>query len=383
MKAKTFRIATTLMAIAIAIGIVSALTILGKKSKGPIENIISSTGETISKMESDIILQGREQRRSDKLNWLKSLAADKMKMKDPGKILLGAYDNNSKEDFESIINLEDSLQTTFPYIHIYTAWGSEAEQQFPTRKVEEIVSLGSIPVITWEPWLTAFSEDANPMLRSADERDKGGMADVAKGLYDFYLKAWAAEAKKINSPILLRFGHEMNDPFRYPWGPHNNSANDFKAAWRHVHDVFRKAGVNNILWIWSPHPAYGYFHDFYPGTAFVDYVGIGTLNYGTVANWSKWWSFKEIFGKYYPQLASFHKPMLLTEFGSLPIGGNRAKWYADALRFMPKQYPLVKGLLFFHYSEDKTTTQQTLNWYIKNDKETIQAIKDAVGTWME
>lgn len=383
MKAKSIRIGITLLAVLIAVGIVTALSILGNKGKGPIENILSTTGETISKMESDYILQNREQRRSDQLKWAKKYIQNRALLKNPDRILIGAFDNRSNENFESVIQLEDSLHIDFPFMHIYTAWGSNPEQQFPSRKVEEIVSLGSIPVITWEPWLSAFSDDANPRIRKSDVRDKNGMADIAKGYYDFYLKDWAKDLKKIQSPVLIRMGHEMNDPFRYPWGPHNNTAAEFKAAWRHVLDVFRKEGVQNALWIWSPHPAYGYFHEFYPGDAFVDYVGIGTLNYGNVANWSKWWTFKEIFGKYYPQLSSFKKPILLTEFASLGFGGNRKQWYFEALNQMPKNYPLVKGLLFFHYSDDKTTTQQSLNWCIHEDSAVVNTVRETIQAWKQ
>jgi beta-mannanase len=207
------------------------------------------------------------------------------------------------------------------------------------------------------------------------------MADVAKGSYDPYIKQWAIEAKRIKKPIFLRLGHEMNDPYRYPWGPQNNTAKDFIAAWQHVHQVFVSVGANNVIWIWSPHPAYGYFADFYPGNAYVDYVGVGTLNYGTIAVWSKWWSFKDIFGKYYADLAAFNKPIMLTELGSLAVGGNRSKWFEDAMADIPKLYPAVKSILFFHHGEDRTTTQQTLNWQIINDAGVKKSILNQISQW--
>jgi hypothetical protein len=303
------------------------------------------------------------------------------KIKHPTQFFFGAFDNHAGSDFQLIINLEDTLHTVFPFIHIYTAWGSKPEQEFPKKQVNDILSLGSIPVITWEPWLVAFDATEHPELKPEADRDKGGMTDVANGVYDFYLLQWAKQARKIHAPILLRLGHEMNDPYRYPWGPHNNSAADFVAAWKHVHDLFRKAGANNIIWMWSPHPAYGFFKEYYPGDAYVDYVGIGTLNYGPVASWAKWWSFDEIFGKYYQDLAAFKKPIVLTEFASLAYGGNRNKWYDDALKNIPLKYPAVKGLLFFHFDSDHTTTQQVLDWSIINDRKIIASVRDEVGKW--
>ncbi len=381
METKRFRIITTLVAIVLAIGIVLFLSYAGKKSKGPIEDLVSGAGEAVQKVEDDIIISEREDKRSDKLEWLNVYKSNPSMLRNPSKILLGAFDNQNTESFESSINLEDTLKTTFPLIHIYTAWGSKTEQQFPELKVKAILEMGSIPVITWEPWLTAFDSEKFPGLRPSDKRDLGGLLDIAAGKYDSYLKKWARAAAKINQPIFLRLGHEMNDPYRYPWGPQNNTAKDFIAAWQHVHNVFRQQGAGNVVWVWSPHPAYGFFNDYYPGNNYVDYVGIGTLNYGTVASWSKWYSFGEIFGRHYKELAVFNKPMILTEFGSLKVGGKRSEWFADALHNLPKKFPFIKAVLFFHFSDDKTTTQQVINWYIINDTATIKTIRDEVSAW--
>lgn len=373
-KTKLIRISYVSLALLIGIGIVYALTLAGKESKGPVETILDKASDVVTNVEKDIILEERKEKRADKLQWLNNYKADKSKLKNAKQIFFGAYDNNATGNFQPIIDLEDTLHTKFPFIHIYTAWGSKKEHQFPKEKVESIIELGSIPVITWEPWLTAFDSEKYPNLKPLDERDKNGLADVTNGVYDFYIKQWAKAVQLINSPIILRWGHEMNDPYRYPWGPHNNTANDFIAAYKHIYKIFENLHVKNVLWAWSPHPAYGYFTEYYPGDDFVDYVAIGTLNYGTVANWSKWWSFDEIFGKYYKDLGAFNKPIILSEFGSLTVGGSRSKWFADGLKELPTKYPKVNAVLFFHYDNDKTTTQQTLNWYFINDKKVVAAI---------
>jgi len=381
MKAKTFRVFSTLAAVLAGVIIVLALSFAGNKSRGPLENFFTGAGNAVQKVENDVIIKQRQHKRADDLTWFSPYIADPAKLKKPSSIMLGAYDNQISESFKSVIELEDSLHTRFPLIHIYTAWGTNAEQQFPQQQVDAIVALGSVPVITWEPWLSAFDSEKYPGLRKAEDRDKGGLADIAKGLYDPYIKEWATAAKESGTPIFLRVGHEMNDPYRYPWGPQNNSAKDFIAAWRHIHNVFVKAGATNVIWVWSPHPAYGFFDAFYPGSEYVDYVGIGTLNYGTVANWSKWWSFQEIFGNHYKEMTGFKKPIMITEFGCLAVGGSRSKWFSDALASLPQNYPLVKSVMFFHFSEDKTTTQQPINWYIKNDTATTKAIVQQIKQW--
>lgn len=375
MKKIIFRTAITIFAIAIGVTLVIGLSFVGNKSKGPVADIVAMTGNAVEQVEEKMAIEPRQAKRSDKLDWFKAYKHEIKLLLNPTKILFGAFDDQSKTSYKSIINLEDSLHTTFPLMHIYTAWGSKPNEIFPATEVNSILSLGSLPVITWEPWLNDFDEIKIPRLRPVAERDKGGLIDISQGLYDVYLQKWAADAKAINKPIFLRFGHEMNDAYRYPWGPQNNTAKDFVAAWRHVHDIFIKAGAVNVLWIWSPHPAYGYFKEYYPGEKYVDYIGTGTLNYGEIAKWSQWWSFDDIFGKYYPELSGFGKPMMLTEFGSLEVGGNRSKWFNDALNNIKTKYPAVKSVLFFHNSTDNTTTQQTLNWYFINDKMSVEVVK--------
>ncbi len=375
---RTYRITAVVIAVSLGIGLVVLLLIAGRNVKGPLENLFSFAQETVTSLEKKLIIDRRSDKRSTKLGWLKPYKENIALLRAPKKIFFGAYDNNTAENFEAIINLEDSLQTNFPLIHIYTAWGDKPEEQFPVLQVESIIELGSIPVLTWEPWLTDFDQESHPELPDKEKRDKGGLADVANGLYDFYLSEWAQQAKKIGSPIFLRVGHEMNDPYRYPWGPQNNSPRDFISAWRHIYELFHKEGVSNILWVWSPHPAYGLFKDYYPGDEYVDYVGSGVLNYGTAATWSKWWTFKEIFGNYYKELSSFKKPIMISELGSLAVGGDRSEWFAQALDSLEENYPAVKSVLFFHYSEDRTTTQQTLNWYLINDKKTLEQLRKSI-----
>jgi len=377
-----FRVGYTLLAVGISSMIVYALSHAGNSSKGPIENAMSYTGDVVKNIEHEMIVEQRTDKREDKLKWFHAYLQNATLAAHPKKILLGAFDNEAKDNFEPVVDLEDSLKITFPLIHMYVAWGSKKDSRFPAARVANITELGSVPVITWEPWLSAFSEEEYPGLRPPAERDKNGMKDVATGLYDTYITTWARAAKKANRTIFLRLGHEMNDAYRYPWGPQNNTAQDFIAAWQHVHDIFVKEGAKNVLWVWSPHPAYD-FKDYYPGDKYVDHVGVGILNYGVVAAWSRWWAFKDIFGNHYPQLAAYNKPIMITEFGSLAVGGNRARWYADALDSMPQKYPLVKSILFFHFSKDNTTTQQTLNWYIKDDKPVVNAIVKEVNRWKQ
>jgi beta-mannanase len=365
--------------IILALGIGSLLFILlsyaGSKSKGPLDEMALLVNKNVARIEKNIV--DTRQSRSASLQWFDKYRMNKHKLNNTDFLLLGAYDDHTVESYESIISLEDAMKTKLPMISLYTAWGSKRTEVFPTLRAQAISDLGSIPVITWEPWIDDFDPQLFSVTGDAASRNMGGLKAIADGKFDAYIDKWAADAKTYSNPFFLRFGHEMNDPYRYPWGPQNNKPQDYIAAWQHVRDRFHKLHAENAIWVWSPHPAYSY-NEFYPGDDYVDWIGTTTINYGTVAPWSQWWSFDDIFGKFYNDISSHKKPIVLTEFGSLSVGGDRALWFKSAFDMMPTKYPDVKGVIFFHVSNDNTTTYKSLDWSFINDQAVISTLKQSI-----
>ncbi|HUE77205.1 MAG TPA: glycosyl hydrolase [Longimicrobiales bacterium] len=364
---------TALASIALVLG----LTRLGSLSEGPLSFALRTVGSMVGRVEGGIIQRIRGPGRTAELAWLEPLRSVSDSLRQPDRLLFGAYTDGVPSTLEGITDLERSLATTFPLIQLYTAWGDEPAQHFPRRVLDAIATLGSIPVVTWEPWLSTFEPRLHPQLPLRAERDRNGLSGVARGDYDFYIDAWAREAAAFQRPILVRFAHEMNDPYRYPWGPHNNAPQDFIGAWRRVVDRFRAAGATNVLWVWSPHVAYAGYEVYWPGDDYVDWVGTGVLNYGTVAYWSGWWSFQEIFGTRYDFLAGFGKPIMIAELASLTVGGDRADWYRQAFSDLGR-YPAVRALLFFHVDDDRTVTRQALDWSFAGDSTTLTAVREGM-----
>ncbi|HUP87985.1 MAG TPA: glycosyl hydrolase [Longimicrobiales bacterium] len=373
------RIGLVLVGLATVIGVVLLLTYMGAQGLGPFSRLLSSIGARVSDTESRYANKVRGHARSDSLQSLDVYRKDPAKLRTPNEILTGAFDAGMPATLEGVVALENVLRTKFALMHFYSAWGDKPDQTFPLRTVQAVSELGSIPVITWEPWLTDFENRLHPTLPLRDQRERGGLNAVARGVYDFYVDAWAADAAKYGGPIVIRFAHEMNDPYRYPWGPQNNRAEDYIAAWQHVVYRFRAAGARNVLFAWAPHVAYKGFDVYYPGDEWVDWIATGVLNYGTVARWSEWWSFKQIFGEKYAVLAVHKKPIMIAELGSLAVGGDRAKWFGDALNDLSTRYPLVKSILFFNVPRDATVTYQALDWTFTQDSAVTNVIRKAVN----
>ena len=380
MKKPAPRIFAVLIALVIGSLFFILLTYAGDKGRGPLEDLAMSVQTGIARFERNVLGKNGSRTRSAALKWFDPYRRDLDRMRAPDTIFLGAYDNHTTDSYEPVVALEDSLGIQFPLISFYTAWGSHKEQQFPALRIQTIYDLGSMPLLTWEPWLDDFDPVLFPVI-NPENKNEGGLKAISAGQYDEYITKWALDAKKLGVPILLRMGHEMNDPYRYPWGPQNNAPEDFIAAWRHVVDLFREKGADNVLWAWSPHPAYPPFDIYYPGDDYVDWIGISVLNYGTVAPWSQWWSFDEVVEKFYTAVDPYHKPMILTEFGSLEVGGDRSEWLGGALQSVPGQYPRIQAVVFFHSSDDNTTTYKSLDWSFRTDKKVVEALKGSFNSW--
>jgi hypothetical protein len=127
--------------------------------------------------------------------------------------------------------------------------------------------------------------------------------------------------------------------------------------------------------------AHKYWDLYYPGTEFVDWIATGALNFGPVAQWSEWWSFHDIFGTKYDRMAQFDKPIMIAEFGSLRVGGDRLGWYQVALEGLPMKHPMVRALLFFNAASDQTVTYQKVDWSFADDPVLTRTIAQAIRSY--
>ncbi|MEO5509430.1 MAG: glycosyl hydrolase [Longimicrobiales bacterium] len=369
------RVALTAISALVSVGLVLVLLFAGSATEGPFARVMHTVANLVSRTENRAAMKLRGPGRIEQMKWLEGYRDDREVLVHPDTFLFGVYDDGTPATLDGVLALERAIGKPLALIQTYAAWGDKPEQAFPDRIVDAIHAIGSIPVITWEPWLTDFENSKHPDLPLRADRDRGGLASIAAGRYDFYLDQWARDSKASKHLIMLRLAHEMNDPYRYPWGPQNNQPQDFIAAWRHVVDRFRAAGATNVIWVWSPHVAYAGWEVYWPGDQYVDWVSTGALNYGTVANWSRWWTFDEIFGKHYASLSGLNKPIMIAELGSVSVGGDRAGWYAAALDSMRTKYPAVHAALFFNVRRDNTVTYQAIDWSVLSDSATLRVLR--------
>ncbi|HEX7420110.1 MAG TPA: glycosyl hydrolase [Thermoanaerobaculia bacterium] len=332
----------------------------------PVNERLTRAAQWMSNAEGDAVRNVRKGSRKDYLEPMQPILNSMSALRNPPRMLFGVYDGGFPNTFAGMEQLEERVRYRFPIISFYSSWGDKPDQQFPTRMVESIQRMGSVPLITWEPWVVDFDERRRTNLPPLAEREYATLRAIARSDYDFYIVEWAKAAAAYKKPIFIRFAHEMNDPYRYPWGPQNgNRPDDFIAAWKHIHFIFQKFGATNVLWVWAPHISMPWFEFYYPGPEYVDWIGVGVLNYGTIASWSRWWSFHQILEKAYPVLLKLNKPIMISEFGTIGGGGDIYEWYSQAFYHLDHTYQRgVRAVILFNQSQDTTLAGYELNWSV-------------------
>lgn len=118
------------------------------------------------------------------------------------------------------------------------------------------------------------------------------------GEFDDYIRDFARQLKEQKQTIYLRFAREMSGNW-YPWSTSIIGAENYKAMYRYIHDLFDDAGAHNVKWIfsvnWENFPEDNCYKDAYPGDSYVDIVGGDGYNWGESKSWSRWMEFDEVF----------------------------------------------------------------------------------------
>jgi mannan endo-1,4-beta-mannosidase len=216
---------------------------------------------------------------------------------------LGVYVHGVPGSYAGVTAFKTATGARPNVVMYYSGWFVP----FPVRFATTAANNGAVPLVQMDP-------------------DNVNVAEIAAGHYDGYLSAYAAAVHTYRHPVIMSFGHEMNGDW-YSWGYRHTRPAVFKAAWRHIVNLFRALGARNVTWLWTvniinnthgrtiPHP-----DQWWPGNSYVNWVGID----GYYLRPS--WKFAPLFG---PTIAAVRKltldPILVAETGAVPAAGQPAK----------------------------------------------------------
>lgn len=266
--------------------------------------------------------------------------------------MLGAFAGLPGKDNEtSVSTLESQIGRNLRINSHYYDW----TDPFPTKHETGDEAHGRIPAITW--WGLSY-------------------AAINDGSQDAVIRSHALALRAFGHPVFLRWAAEMNGNW-FAWGgPQNgNDPMAFVQAWRHIHHIFDQVGVTNVAWVWAPNAdskpggidssSWNNWRNYYPGDAYVDWVGIDGYNWGG----DYWQSFGDMFEPVYRDYAA-RKPIMLAETSSVEDGGSKAEWIGDAASWM-KTHNAVKALVWF----DTNTSSTGIDWRVDSSAASLAAFQ--------
>lgn len=243
-------------------------------------------------------------------------------------------------------------------VNVYVSFAS---QRFDSGAADRIAASGAVPMVTWLPCRDGELGPEQPAF---------SLRRIADGAFDEHIRGWAAGAAAWGEPLVLRFAPEMNGSWN-PWsaGVNGNTARDYVLAWRHVHDLFDRAGAANVEWAWSPNVVMSgspSLASLFPGDRYVDWVGVDGYNWGSSRSGSRWQSFAQVFGPTLTEVRALtRKPLMLAEVGSAEEGGNKAAWLEDFFAQL-RQNPDIRAFVWFDFEKEA-------DWRVRSSVASAQA----------
>ncbi|MBJ7881748.1 glycosyltransferase family 2 protein [Gelidibacter salicanalis] len=278
-------------------------------------------------------------------------------------------EDNGLTDIAEANTIANRVDNKFNLISLYLAWDKHFENSFPTNLIDSIYKQQSMPVITWEPWLNTFEDNI---------KDQHVYDLIVMGYFDRYLARFANTLKAINKPVFLRFAHEFDNPF-YPWFIEGDNASEkFKSAWVHTYEIFKKEGADNVIWIWNPWKSHN-ISAFYPGKAYVDWMGVNVLNYGNLNADNTWYEFDALYQPFHDEFQNLPStPVIISEFGSLNNNPKESssKWIDNAVTSIETNFKEIKSIIYFNSQVDNNwptgeKPNEYLDWTIPSSQTEI------------
>ena len=247
----------------------------------------------------------------------------------PGSLYLGAYVKGLASTLETSIGRRLAFD-----MHFYQ-WRAP----FASNALAQDAANGRLPLVAWN-------------CGDSDER-------VAHGMDDATIVQHAQAIKAYGGPVMIRWFWEMNlndqnnPPRTQCWDPKSDLPNGYFApmhyiaAWQHIRAVFDAQGVTNAIWLWCVANAHGGPSQYYPGDAYVDWVGMDDYDTNDVPLAQM---------LYIPanEISQFQeKPVMLTETGA--HADYQQTFFSGAASDLAADYPWIRAVGYF----DSQGTSQT------------------------
>ncbi len=244
-------------------------------------------------------------------------------------IRFGAYDPNG--DFREPSSSEIE--------HLFLPW---EDVDLSTLAVADAYARdrGRTLLITVEPW--SWSRDWR--LSSQDL-----LTSILSGERDHNMAAVCSMAATLKSPVIMRWGQEMDEPEnRFSWS--HWQGKEFIAAYQRMVAVCRKH-LRSAQYMWSPKGNAG-LEAFYPGDEFVDIVGLSVFGLQAydrdTAGWDR--TFSQRLAPGYSRVKGYNKPIMVAELGYEGDQTYVRDWAENVAR-PHAEFPNLVAVVYFNDRE--------------------------------
>ena len=257
---------------------------------------------------------------------------------------------------------------------------------FPAQLCGWVRNLGKVPYVRL-------------MLRSdVDQKHAEKTFTLEKiigGEFDADLAAWARAAHDFASPILIEWGTEPNGNW-FGWsakwnGGAQHGPSRFIQAYRHVVDVMRAAGADNLQWVWhvnwydEPEAKWNRFENYFPGESYLDWIALSAYGPTTPNTHDGTESFAFKMREAYPRLTKLApgKPIIVAEFGC-DLHNHRvhaAHWAKEALEgLLSQRWPAVIGFCWWNEGwQNDDTKKHDSDLIITHSAELTRVFRDELS----
>ncbi|WP_051059094.1 glycoside hydrolase family 26 protein [Nocardiopsis lucentensis] len=165
--------------------------------------------------------------------------------------------------------------------------------------------------------------------------------DILDGGFDSSLRSQARTIAEFDVPYFVTFDHEADANKRYR---KRGTPDEFVRSWRHVVDLYREEGADNVIWVWNVtgwRDNLDRLPGLWPGNDYVDWISFEAYNMtgcDLMPHWDGVHSFEDALRPAYEWIQEQGpehgidpgKPIMIGEMGTTDIGPRETlRWYAD------------------------------------------------------
>jgi hypothetical protein len=257
--------------------------------------------------------------------------------------------HNGETRAQAIERTESQIGRGLDIDHQFYRW----DQSMVTSTQQADAAAGRIPFVSWKPMTAAGAVIT--------------WTSIVAGNHDSHIRSVARTMRDFGHPMFAVFNHEPYNESLEGWG----TAADYRAAYRHIVELFRDEGATNVAWVlvltgWDYTENRG--PAFYPGPDVIDWIAADPYNYylrdGT------WSSLERVASAFYAWGSTTGKPLMLAEWGSTEdpaVPGRKAAWFDEASARL-RAWPNIKAVAYFN-------NLHTYDWRIDTSTTSLDAFR--------